>query len=162
MDSAWYYLRFLDVNNHNELFDKQITKSEMPVDIYIGGVEHAMTHLFVSRLITHFLHEQNQVPTKEPFKRFIAIGMVKGETFKTKNGRFVPSANVICKDNKYFERETNEELSKNFEKMSKSKLNGIDPQYMIDKYGVDFTRLFLLNFVHPKSERNFLRKKCFI
>ncbi|CAF0843335.1 unnamed protein product [Brachionus calyciflorus] len=156
MDSSWYYLRYLDVNNQNEPFDTKKAMKEMPVDIYIGGVEHAMTHLFVSRLICHFLYDQNKLPEKEPFKRFIAMGMVKGETYKTKNGRYVPSDNVIKKDGKFFCKQTDEELSVDFEKMSKSKLNGIDPQYMIQKYGVDFTRLFLLSFVHPKSDRNFL------
>lgn len=117
-----------------------------------------MTHLFVSRLFSHFFHEQKQTACKEPFKRFVAIGMVKGETFKTKNGKYIPSVNVVKNEklNKYYDKETNEELFKDFEKMSKSKLNGVDPQMMIREYGVDFTRLFLLNFVHPRSDRNFL------
>lgn len=156
MDSAWYYLRYLDVNNNNEPFDRQVALKEMPVDVYIGGIEHAMTHLFVSRLISHFLYDQNMLPVKEPFKRFVAMGMVKGETFKTKNGRYVPSSEVVENNGKYFDKNTDEILSKDFEKMSKSKLNGIDPQYMIQKYGIDFTRFFLLSFVHPKTERNFL------
>ena len=159
IDSSWYYLRYLDVNNQNEPFDTQIALREMPVDIYIGGIEHAMTHLFVSRLISHFLYDQNKLPAKEPFKRFIAMGMVKGETFKTKSGRYVPADQVVSKDDKFYCKNTNEELSNDFEKMSKSKLNGIDPQFMIQKYGVDFTRLFLLNFVHPKSDRNFICTK---
>ena len=117
-----------------------------------------MTHLFVSRLFSHFFFEQNKTECKEPFKRFVAIGMVKGETFKTKSGKYVPSYSVIKRENKYFDAETNEELCKDFEKMSKSKLNGVDPQTMIKEYGVDFTRLFLLNFVHPRSDRNFLCK----
>jgi leucyl-tRNA synthetase len=156
MDSAWYYLRYLDVKNNREPFG-DLGKEQMPVDIYIGGAEHAMTHLFVSRLISHFFFDQNKLKSKEPFKRFVAIGMVKGETFKTKAGKYVPSSQVITKDNKYYEKETNEMLEKSFEKMSKSKLNGIEPQFMVQKYGVDFTRLFLLSFVHPKSDRNFLR-----
>lgn len=158
MDSSWYYLRYLDVNNEQEPFDVETALKEMPVDIYIGGIEHAMTHLFVSRLISHFLYEQGKLPCKEPFKRFIAMGMVKGETFKTKSGKYVPSEQVVEANGKYLCRQTNEELGKEFEKMSKSKLNGIDPQFMIQKYGVDFTRLFLLSFVHPKSDRNFLCK----
>lgn len=159
MDSSWYYLRYLDVNNTQAPFDPSIIHKEMPVDIYIGGIEHAMTHLFVSRLISHFLYDQGKMPSKEPFKRFIAMGMVKGETFKAKsNGRYVQSEKVVEKNGKYYCSETNEELAKSFEKMSKSKLNGIDPQFMIQKYGVDFTRFFLLNYVHPKSDRNFQRR----
>lgn len=157
MDSSWYYLRYLDIENKKEPFSKEVAMNNMPVDIYIGGVEHAMTHLFVSRLICHFLYDLKKLPTKEPFKRFIAMGMVKGETYKTKNGRYIQAQNVKKKNNKFYCSQTNEELTVDFEKMSKSKLNGIDPQDMIQKYGVDFTRLFLLNFVHPKSDRNFIR-----
>lgn len=156
MDSSWYYLRYLDVANENEPFSTQVAMKEMPVDIYIGGIEHAMTHLFVSRLICHFLFDLKKLPEKEPFKRFIAMGMVKGETFKTKNGRYIQAQNVKKIDQKFYCNQTNDELTVEFEKMSKSKLNGIDPQDMIQKFGVDFTRLFLLSFVHPKSDRNFI------
>lgn len=159
IDSSWYYLRYLDVLNTNEPFGVNSSFKFMPVDIYIGGIEHAMTHLFVSRLITHFLHDNKLVPTREPFERFIAMGMVKGETFKTKTGRYVRADEVETNEKaEYVQKSTNEPLRKDFEKMSKSKMNGIDPQMMIQQYGVDFTRFFLLNFVHPKSDRNFLCK----
>lgn len=159
VDSSWYYFRYLDVNNAAEPFSKEITLKEMPVDVYIGGIEHAMTHLFVSRLISHFFYEKSYLIHREPFKRFVSIGMVKGDTFKTKTGRYVPSDLVDTRDGKYFSQDTDEPLTKEFEKMSKSKLNGVDPQFMIQKYGVDFTRYFLLSFVHPKSERNFSCKR---
>ena len=155
VDSSWYFLRYLDVNNENEPFDLEIINKNMPVDIYVGGIEHAMTHLFVSRLITHFLNYQNKIGFKEPFQRFLAMGMIKGETFTTKSGKYIPSDLVQAKENKYFISDTNEQVFKHFEKMSKSKLNGVDPEFMINKYGIDFTRLFLINFVHPKSDRNF-------
>lgn len=161
MDSSWYYLRYLDVNNDLEPFSASKGHQLMPVDVYIGGIEHAMTHLFVSRLISHFLHDKGMLGEAEPFKRFIAMGMVKGETFKVRgSGRYVPSDQVIKResDGAFVKRESGELLDKDFEKMSKSKMNGIDPQAMIQKYGVDFTRFFLLSFVHPKSDRNFLCK----
>lgn len=164
MDSSWYYLRYLDVTNPSEPFGRDQAFKFMPVDVYIGGIEHAMTHLFVSRLMTHFLHDEKQVPSREPFERFVAMGMVKGETFKTKEGRYVGTLEVESKwdvgtDSYYHVHKTSgERLAKEFEKMSKSKMNGIDPQMMIQKYGVDFTRFFLLSFVHPKSDRNFIRK----
>jgi leucyl-tRNA synthetase len=156
VDSSWYYLRYLDPNNTNEPFSLESAKKHMPVDVYIGGIEHAMTHLFVSRLISRFLYNKGHLPCAEPFKRFIAMGMVKGETFKTKSGKYIPSSEIKKENDKYFYKETGEIVSRDMEKMSKSKLNGIDPQSMIEKYGVDFTRLFLVNFVHPKSDRNFL------
>ena len=85
------------------------------------------------------------------------MGMIKGESFKTKNGKYIPTNEVETKENgKYFLRDNPDvELSRDFEKMSKSKLNGIDPEFMVDLYGIDFTRLFIINFVHPKSDRNF-------
>lgn len=155
VDSSWYFLRYLDVNNTAEPFDLKKLNENMPVDIYVGGIEHAMTHLFVSRLVTHFLNHQKKIDFKEPFSRFLAMGMIKGETFLTKEGKYITSDKISEKDNKFFYE--NEELTKYFEKMSKSKLNGIDPQFMIDKYGIDFTRMFLVNFVHPRSDRNFTR-----
>jgi leucyl-tRNA synthetase len=154
-DSSWYFFRYLDVQNKHEPFDSEKVNKLMPVDVYIGGIEHAMTHLFVSRFITHFFHEQKKLSFNEPFERFLAMGMIKGETFKTKSGRFVQPDLVIVDKNKYLDKNTNEELIKTFEKMSKSKLNGIDPEMMIEKYGVDFTRIFIANFVHPQSDRNF-------
>lgn len=81
------------------------------------------------------------------------MGMIKGETFKTRDAKYVAADLVEAKDSKYFLGD--EEIFKEFEKMSKSKLNGVDPGLMISKYGIDFTRLFLVNFVHPKSDRNF-------
>lgn len=156
VDSSWYYFRYLDVNNTKEPFNIDKINQQMPVDIYIGGVEHAMTHLFVSRLITHFLNDKKNLKFKEPFDRFLAMGMIKGESFKAKNGKYILSDDVETRDDgKFYLKNSNEELAKDFEKMSKSKLNGIDPEIMIDKYGIDFTRLFLVNFVHPKSDRNF-------
>ncbi len=157
VDSSWYFLRYLDVNNEKEPFDLEKVNKQMPVDIYVGGIEHAMTHLFVSRLITHFLYYQNKLKFKEPFTRFLAMGMIKGETYTTKSGKYLPADKVQAKNNKYYECDSNEQVFKHFEKMSKSKLNGVDPEFMISQYGIDFTRLFLVNFVHPKSDRNFAR-----
>lgn len=157
MDSAWYFLRYIDIGNASEPFSKAAAFKYMPVDIYIGGIEHAMTHLFVSRLITHFMYDQGRVGTKEPFKRFIAMGMVKGETYRIRaNGRYVQPDEVVQRDGKFYHKQSGEIVDKDFEKMSKSKFNGVDPQVMIQTYGVDFTRFFLLSFVHPKSDRNFL------
>ena len=164
VDSSWYFLRYLDVSNTTEPFSLIELNKNMPVDIYVGGIEHAMTHLFVSRLITHFLNHQQKIAFKEPFSRFLAMGMIKGETFKTRDGKYVNVNSVDNEDSKliestegkYFIRgNEGEEIFKDFEKMSKSKLNGVDPEVMIEKYGIDFTRLFLVNFVHPKSDRNF-------
>lgn len=152
VDSSWYFLRYLDIDNSEEAFSLEKVKKNMPVDLYIGGIEHAMTHLFVSRLITHFLEYQKKIDFKEPFTRFLAMGMIKGETFTNSSGKYIPSKEIDIRNNKYYY--DNEEVFMHFEKMSKSKLNGLDPEFMIEKYGIDFTRLFIVNFVHPKSDRN--------
>ncbi len=93
--------------------------------------------------------------------------MVKGESFRVKTtGKYVEPKRATKKGDKYFCTDSGEELERNVEKMSKSKLNGIDPQELLKQYGVDFTRLFLLGFVHPRSDRDFLREfiyfDCFI
>ena len=155
VDSSWYFFRYLDVNNKTEIFSGDSANELMPVDVYIGGAEHAMTHLFVSRLVTHFFYQEKKINFFEPFKRFIAMGMIKGESFKASNGKYIPSDLVESRNEKYYIKGTSDELRKDFEKMSKSKLNGIDPEWMIERFGIDFTRLFLVNFVHPKSDRNF-------
>lgn len=158
VDSSWYFIRYLDPQNTQELCSPSKLAKQMPVDIYIGGAEHAITHLFVSRFVSHFLYDQGLLKNKEPFQRFIAIGMVKGESFRTKGGKYVLPDLVVKRDGSYFHRESGEELLRDIEKMSKSKLNGIDPHSVIEKYGIDFTRLFILNFVHPRSDRDFLCK----
>jgi leucyl-tRNA synthetase len=116
----------------------------------------ALTHLFVSRFISHFLHGQNLLKHPEPFKRFIAIGMVKGESFRTKTGKYVEPKHVEKRGDEYFSVDCGEKLERNVEKMSKSKLNGVDPEDIVKTYGIDFTRLFILGFVHPRSDRDFL------
>lgn len=86
--------------------------------------------------------------------------MVQGKTFKTINGQYVTKDNVLSTDkNTYFHASTKEPLNVDWEKMSKSKYNGVDPQDIIDQYGVDFTRILMLNFVHPRSLRNFTCKE---
>jgi leucyl-tRNA synthetase len=83
-------------------------------------------------------------------------GMVQGKTYKTSNGQYVTKENILTMDkNKVVHSSTKEPLQIDWEKMSKSKYNGIDPQEIIDQYGVDFTRILMLNFVHPRSLRNF-------
>jgi hypothetical protein len=132
----------------------------------------ALTHLFVARFIQHFMHSKGLCTSIEPFKRFIPIGniisvflkayiiiisgMVQGKTYKTLSGQYVSKDDILTVDkNSAVHSVTKEPLQSNWEKMSKSKYNGTDPQEIIDQYGVDFTRILMLNFVHPRSLRNF-------
>ncbi|CAF2476800.1 unnamed protein product [Rotaria sp. Silwood2] len=156
VDSSWYFLRYLDNENTTKPFEPDIANKLMPVDLYIGGLEHALTHLFVARFIQHFMHSKGLCTSIEPFKRFIPIGMVQGKTYKTSSGQYVSKDNIMTIDkNTVIHSLTKEPLQIDWEKMSKSKYNGIDPEEIINQYGVDFTRILMLTFVHPRSLRNF-------
>lgn len=158
VDSSWYYLRYLDVNNTEEMFSTKIANTCMPVDIYIGGKEHAVLHLYYARFINHFLHSIGLVDKREPFQRLIVQGMVMGRTYRLKStGQYVTEneVNVInAKKNKAVLKDTSEPVNISWEKMSKSKHNGVDPIDMFREYGCDTTRLIILADVAPTSHRN--------
>lgn len=95
VDSSWYYLRYLDPKNNDEIFSKQKSKDLMPVDLYVGGKEHAVLHLYYARFISHFLHSLNLLPEREPFKRLLVQGMVMGRSYRIKGtGRYVTENEV--------------------------------------------------------------------
>nr|XP_022909826.1 probable leucine--tRNA ligase, mitochondrial [Onthophagus taurus] len=158
VDSSWYYLRYLDPHNTKEIFNKEIIKNYSPVELYIGGKEHAVLHLYYARFINHFLYSLGLVPTKEPFKRLLVQGMVMGRSFRVKNsGRYVKETEVKVIDlkrNKAVLKDTNDPVVIQWEKMSKSKHNGVDPNEMFKNYGVDTTRLLIMADVAPTSHRN--------
>lgn len=158
VDSSWYYLRYLDSKNHKNIFDHNLISKFMPVDLYIGGKEHAVLHLYYARFMNHFLHSLNLLPHSEPFKRLLVQGMVMGRSFRIKKtGKYITEKEVKivdAKKNKAIELETNEPVVMTWEKMSKSKLNGVDPSEMIEEYGTDTTRLIVLADVAPTSHRN--------
>ncbi|KRT79234.1 tRNA synthetase, partial [Oryctes borbonicus] len=157
-DSSWYYLRYLDSKNQEEIFDKDKIKKQMPVDLYIGGKEHATLHLYYARFISYFLHSIGLVPTQEPFKRLLVQGMVMGRSFRLKgSGKYVNENEVDvldAKKNKAIHRVTKNPVSISWEKMSKSKHNGVDPSEMFEQYGVDTTRLLIMADVAPTSHRH--------
>ncbi|KAH8410684.1 hypothetical protein KR222_004691 [Zaprionus bogoriensis] len=158
VDSSWYYLRFLDAHNAQRIFEPQLANSFMPVDLYIGGKEHAVLHLYYARFMNHFLHSCGLSPTSEPFSRLLVQGMVMGRSFRVKgSGRYVREAEVEivnAKKNQAVLRETKEPVVMGWEKMSKSKLNGVEPDDMFNEYGTDTTRLIILADVAPTSHRN--------
>lgn len=84
VDSSWYYLRFFDVQNNKVLTDTVKSNAMMPVDIYIGGIEHAIMHLLYARFIMHFLGDEGHCKLKEPFHELVVQGLVKGKTLKLK------------------------------------------------------------------------------
>ncbi|KAL1242244.1 Leucine--tRNA ligase [Trichinella spiralis] len=154
-DSSWYYLRFLDPQNDRQPFDSNIANQMMPVDIYIGGKEHAALHLFYARFMCHFLRSIGFVASAEPFSRLLTQGMVMAKTYKTEDtGEYIPSSSVIQSGSGYVEINSRRAVTESWEKMSKSKHNGIDPQNLLDNIGCDFTRLLITSNVSPQSHRH--------
>ena len=160
VDSSWYFMRFTDPNNETLLFSQQAADKTLPVDLYIGGVEHAILHLLYARFISKFVTKVGLWPAGskaeirgEPFKQVLTQGMVHGKTYSDpSNGRFlkpdeldlsIPSNPVVIS--------TGETAGVSFEKMSKSKYNGVDPGTCMAKYGADATRAHML-FQAPVSE----------
>ncbi|KAJ9048157.1 Leucyl-tRNA synthetase, mitochondrial [Entomophthora muscae] len=157
VDSSWYFLRFLDPTNLTSPVAVE-KMAKMPVDLYVGGVEHAILHLLYARFISKVLSEEFpnaafSAQKAEPFKRLLTQGMVQGKTFKSSTtGVFVRPNLVNLKDPaKPVHLQTGEPLSISFEKMSKSKYNGVDPKATTDKFGVDATRLYVLFKAPPED-----------
>ncbi|EUC48990.1 hypothetical protein COCMIDRAFT_85869 [Bipolaris oryzae ATCC 44560] len=151
MDSSWYFFRFLDPENEDALVDPVKANSSMPVDLYIGGVEHAILHLLYARFISKFLATTPTWPkgyltNGEPFTHLITQGMVHGETFTDpENGRFLrPDEVDLTNSSKPLIKATGQTPNVSYEKMSKSKYNGVDPGATIAKYGADATRAHML------------------
>lgn len=167
VDSSWYYLRFLDAKNKEQPF---ASGSARPVDVYIGGVEHAILHLLYARFIYKFLSQselfpeiarmdpsqsqsQSPRPPAEPFKTLISQGMVHGKTYTDPTtGRIIPPEEIdASKPDQPVIKDTQTRPQVSFEKMSKSKHNGVDPTACTQRYGADAARAHVL-FAAPVSE----------
>ncbi|MBM3207261.1 MAG: leucine--tRNA ligase [Chlamydiae bacterium] len=140
--SCWYYLRFCDPTNDELAWDQAIEKYWMPVDMYVGGVEHAVLHLLYARFWHKVLFDTGLVSTKEPFQTLRNQGLVIAKAYQRASGGYVPPEEVDFDGSKYKHIGTGEELSMQIEKMSKSKLNGVTPDDMIEEYGADALRLY--------------------
>ena len=154
VDSSWYFLRFCSPQKRDYGFNIDEVKYWMPVDQYIGGVEHAILHLLYSRFFMQALSYQNNTfDIKEPFSGLFTQGMVCHETYKDKNNNWISPDELISKDGKKFLKDT-EELIKvgASESMSKSKKNTIDPEKIIKDYGADSVRLFILSDSPPEKD----------
>ena len=156
VDSSWYFLRFCSSTNEFEAFDENDIKYWMPVDQYIGGVEHAILHLLYSRFFTRAIALDNKkIGIKEPFEGLFTQGMVCHETYKDKNNNWLSPEEVISEDGKKFFIKNNKNESVIVgpsESMSKSKRNTIDPGKMIETYGADAVRLFILSDSPPEKD----------
>ena len=140
--SCWYYLRFIDPRNDRCLVDPERERYWMPVDLYIGGAEHAVLHLLYARFWHKVLYDIGVVSTPEPFIRLYHQGMITAPAYQTSTGPYVPTAKVVWKDEKPCHPETGEELNVVTAKMSKSVGNVVNPDEIIRDWGADSMRLY--------------------
>jgi leucyl-tRNA synthetase len=150
--SCWYYLRYIDPHNDERIFDPEKEKYWMPVDLYIGGAEHAVLHLLYSRFWHKVLFDLGIVSTDEPFLKLFNQGMILAFAYETVTGAKVSSDLVEERDGKYFHTKTGEELKQIVAKMSKSLKNVVNPDDVIERYGADSLRLYEM-FMGPLDER---------
>lgn len=140
--SCWYYLRFCDPHNTEKAWGAKEEKYWMPVDLYVGGVEHAVLHLLYSRFWHKVLFDSGLVSTNEPFATLRNQGLIVARSFQKTSGSYVDPVDVQEHNGVYTLRETGEPLRSQVEKMSKSKLNGVTPDDIIEEYGSDSLRLY--------------------
>ena len=162
MESSWYYARYASRGSENAMLEPEKANYWLPVDQYIGGIEHAILHLLYSRFFHKLMRDEGLVDSDEPFKRLLCQGMVLADSFyyeDDKGGQvwIAPNEVDIETDEKgritnATHRATGKALKHDgMSKMSKSKNNGIDPQIMIDKYGADTVRLFMMFAAPPEQ-----------
>ena len=152
MCSSWYYLRFADPHNQDLPFDATSVNRWLPVKQYVGGIEHAILHLLYARFFTKALNDRDLLETNEPFERLLTQGMVQGTTYRNpRTGRYV-SPSVVADESNPLDPDDGGALEVLFEKMSKSKHNGVDPAAVIDRYGADTARMFILFKAPPEKD----------
>ena len=143
--SCWYYLRYIDPTNDKCFADPELLKEWLPVDLYVGGAEHAVLHLLYARFWHKVLFDLGFVPTPEPFRRLVNQGMILGLAYKTKRGVLIPMDRIEWREGKPYGAEEGgemEELTEFPAKMSKSLKNVVNPDDVIRDYGADSLRLY--------------------
>ena len=155
IDSSWYYLRYADARNESQVFESAKANDWLPVDQYVGGIEHAILHLLYSRFFTKFLRDRGLLNFDEPFQRLLTQGMVQGLTYRNPNrggkDQWIPSDRVADPTDPR-DPDTGEPLERLYATMSKSKGNGVAPEDVIAKYGVDTARMFILFKAPPEKD----------
>lgn len=151
-ESSWYFLRYLNPRIESPI-DREISEISMPVDLYIGGVEHAVLHLLYARFFTLALRDMGYVNITHPFKKLLTQGMVCHKSYKNKDGEWL-YPDEVEKDNNgnFIDRNGDIVVEGPSEKMSKSKKNLISPQKIIDSHGVDAVRLFIVSDTPPEKD----------
>jgi leucyl-tRNA synthetase len=149
--SCWYFMRFIDAKNPDLPWDKALADYWLPVDLYIGGAEHAVMHLLYARFWYKVFKDLGLVSGAEPFTKLFNQGMIVGTAYKTKAGSIVKTESVQWKGGRPFHPETGEELVVSQAKMSKSLGNVVNPDQIVDMYGADSLRLYEM-FMGPLAE----------
>jgi len=149
--SCWYYLRYMDPFNQRLPFDPEKERYWGPVDLYIGGVEHAVLHLLYARFWHKVLYDCEMVHTVEPFKKLFNQGMILAFSYQDANGRYYHPSEVEQRGDAWFVKGSEVQVSTQIEKMSKSKKNVVDPMEIVDKYGADVLRTYEM-FMGPLEQ----------
>ena len=156
VDSSWYFLRFCSPKNAHSGFDIEDVNYWMPVDQYIGGVEHAILHLLYSRFFMRAIsYKSDKIKSLEPFKGLFTQGMVCHETYRDEKNNWLSPDEVVSDDGKkFYKKQNNSEkvIVGATESMSKSKKNTIDPEKIIENFGADAVRLFILSDSPPEKD----------
>ncbi len=152
VDSSWYYIRFLN-NKLEKPFEPNNVNNFLPVDKYIGGIEHAILHLLYSRFFMKALRDIYKLKVDEPFKQLFTQGMITHKTYKTQKNEWVMPKDVYLENGNLYKLKTKEiVLEGPSEKMSKSKKNVIEPDEILKEYGIDATRIFMISDSPPDRE----------
>ncbi len=152
VDSSWYFIRFLD-NKSDIPFNKDLVNHYLPVDKYIGGIEHAILHLLYSRFFTKALRDIYKLDISEPFEQLFTQGMITHKTYQDKESNWVMPRDVALRDGALINQINNSLVYEGpSEKMSKSKKNVIEPDEILEGYGIDSTRIFVISDSPPDRE----------
>lgn len=156
--SCWYYLRFMDPKNDSLFVSKEKEEYWKNVDIYIGGAEHAVLHLLYARFWHKFLYDIGLVSSKEPFQALRNQGLIYANAYIDSSNMYYPKSDVNNVNGIFTSKSTGVMLNQVYEKMSKSKLNGESPDFLLDKYGADAVRMYIL-FMGPfEQDKKFEEK----
>ena len=155
VDSSWYFLRFCSPKHESSPFDEEKVNEWMPVDQYIGGIEHAILHLLYSRFFTKAINSYNsKINISEPFKNLFTQGMVCHESYKDNNGNWLYPEEIEKKSSTTAIKKSDntQVIIGQPESMSKSKKNTVDPEQMITRYGADAVRWFIMSDSPPEKD----------
>ena len=157
MDSSWYFLRFLSNREDKKVFDQKTVNAWLPIDLYIGGIEHATMHLIYFRFFTKVLHDLGLIGFDEPAKRLFCQGMVCKTAYYSEEDKWLTQDEVTkkVKDGKtvLISKKSGSCVSSEIAKMSKTKLNTVNPDEIFDRFGADTVRLYMLSDAPPDRDQ---------